>query len=102
MLDFNQCKDITKDKEGVKQAVQAFYRNDPYFPRPLSNISTDCNLWTVFAEGYDAAGNEVLTDEDDDGVKALPKIFIQQCIAEQQRRSDLKAEAEKRLATDYS
>lgn len=34
MLDFDCCNSITLDKEGAKQIARAFWRNDPYFPRP--------------------------------------------------------------------
>jgi hypothetical protein len=98
MLDFNRCKDITKDEQGVKQAVQTFCRNDPYFPRPLSGISTDRELWDAFVDGYMAAAKEALAWEDDDSMKALPERFIERCVAEQQRRMEMKAMAEKRLA----
>jgi hypothetical protein len=92
MLDFNRCKNITKDEQGVKQAVHAFYRNDPYFPRPLSSVSADHKLWDAFVEGYMAVANEVLANEDDDWVRTLPNMFIEQCIAEQKRRTDMKPE----------
>lgn len=34
ILDFDCCRDISLDEAGVKQAVAAFYKNDPFFPRP--------------------------------------------------------------------
>jgi hypothetical protein len=98
MLDFNRCKNITKDEQGLKNAVQAFYRNDPYFPRPLGSTSIDHELWDAFVNGYVTVADEVLAEEDDDWVKALPKKFVEQCIAEQQQRMNMKAEADKRLA----
>lgn len=52
LLDFNRCKDITRDSNGVDMAVRAFYRNDPYFPRPLGTGTTECELWDAFVEGY--------------------------------------------------
>lgn len=42
----------------VVQAAAAFWRNDPYYPRPEKNIS----LWSVFRERYiqvsEACGSE--------------------------------------------
>jgi hypothetical protein len=35
LLDFDLCRDITRDKAGVRQAAQAFWGNDPYYPRPV-------------------------------------------------------------------
>ena len=46
-LDFNQCRRIDADKEGVKQCVEAFFLNDPYYPRP-----GDENLWHTFKKEY--------------------------------------------------
>ena len=37
LLDFNQCTKITMDDIGVAKAVDAFWQNDPYFPRPLAS-----------------------------------------------------------------
>lgn len=39
-------------------------------------------------------GNGVLAAENDNGAKALPRIFIQEYIVEQQRRKSIKAETE--------
>ena len=45
ILDFDCCKDMSLDESGVKQAVAAFYRNDPYFPRPGRSDPKDQLLW---------------------------------------------------------
>lgn len=37
MLDFDCVRPITMDSKGVKQTVDSFYGNDPYFPRPWAN-----------------------------------------------------------------
>ncbi|KAF2812949.1 uncharacterized protein BDZ99DRAFT_411298, partial [Mytilinidion resinicola] len=52
LLDFNQCRPISRDDESVKKAVQAFFENDPYYPRPLTKTSTEQRLWTKFKAGY--------------------------------------------------
>lgn len=98
LLDFNRCKDMKKDMNGVRQAVRAFYRNDPYFPRPLSDSEMENRVWGVFSASYLATGGELLADEMDSAIKALPKVFLDECIEEQQRRIMRKVEAEKRLA----
>jgi hypothetical protein len=36
MLDYNYVRDMSQDADGVVQAVQAFWRNDLYFPRPFT------------------------------------------------------------------
>lgn len=51
---------------GVQQAVDAFYRNDPYFPRPWANIYTDEDnkVWEVFRREFLKRSDEILgTDE---------------------------------------
>lgn len=40
MLDFDLCRDMTLDEKGVEQASNAFWGNDPYYPRPhISNTA---------------------------------------------------------------
>ncbi|OQE15524.1 hypothetical protein PENFLA_c031G00161 [Penicillium flavigenum] len=34
MLDFDLCRNMTMDENGVGKAVKAFWRNDPSYPRP--------------------------------------------------------------------
>ena len=44
ILDFDCCKHMPFDEQGVKQAMEAFYRNDPFFPRPGRADIRDQNL----------------------------------------------------------
>ncbi|KAF2259872.1 hypothetical protein CC78DRAFT_425526, partial [Lojkania enalia] len=34
LLDYESCKPLAMEEDGLDQAVDAFYRNDPYYPRP--------------------------------------------------------------------
>lgn len=34
LIDFNRCKSMRRDLDGVAQAMNAFFANDPYYPRP--------------------------------------------------------------------
>ncbi|ODM18941.1 hypothetical protein SI65_05558 [Aspergillus cristatus] len=34
MLDFDLCRDMSMDEAGVQKAVRAYWRNDPFYPRP--------------------------------------------------------------------
>ena len=63
LLDFNMCSKITLDDLGVKKAVKAFYRNDPYFPRPLAENRNDKRLWELFSERYMATSKLILDKE---------------------------------------
>ena len=48
VLDFDCCKDMSVDEAGVKQAVTAFWRNDPFYPRPIMEPL----LWAAFRVEY--------------------------------------------------
>jgi len=54
MLDFDCMRPMSMDAAGVQQAVDAFYRNDPYFPRPWANDHTeeDDRVWNVFKRAF--------------------------------------------------
>ncbi|EIT79279.1 hypothetical protein AO1008_10273 [Aspergillus oryzae 100-8] len=46
MLDFDLCRSMAMDLEGVKQAANAFCRNDPFYPRPHTD------QWIAFSRQY--------------------------------------------------
>lgn len=73
ILDFDCCKDMPMDEAGVQQAVKAFFRNDPYYPRPRDG--TDQSLWNVFRDHFLRASAEIL------GVKSphspLPGLWVE-------------------------
>lgn len=52
LLDFNQCKKFTQSQEGLKQMVNGFRWNDPYYPRPGSENTQDQSLWAHFEKVY--------------------------------------------------
>ncbi|MCJ1335658.1 hypothetical protein MMC09_000931 [Bachmanniomyces sp. S44760] len=67
ILDFDCCKPISLDETGVKQAVRAFCRNDPFYPRPggrRDHVNDDGN--------DNDGGND---DDDDIRDQTLWKIF---------------------------
>ena len=80
-------------------AVQAFYDNDLYFPRPHGATSFERDLWEIFRAAYEAAGAWALRDTSD-REKGLPKEFIARIVIEQRSRSAKRAEAMERLAAD--
>jgi len=82
VLDFNQCHELSMDENGVKQAVKAFLKNDPYYPRPLADNSRDQQLWKTFQERYIHASELILGK---DGT-ALPLLFIELLVKEMQSR----------------
>lgn len=52
LLDFDCCKPMSLDEAGVEQAVVAFYRNDPFYPRPGRNDVRDQRLWNEFKQRF--------------------------------------------------
>ncbi|KAK4947620.1 hypothetical protein LTR10_013566 [Elasticomyces elasticus] len=79
LLDFDQCKRFTDDNAGVKQLMQSFYFNDPYYPRPQANDINDVALWATFRDNYLQASG-LLTDS------LMPDRFIEAVEAEERRR----------------
>lgn len=52
VLDFDLCREITMDSTGAKRAAVAFWRNDPFYPRPGKGLERDSDLWIAFRESY--------------------------------------------------
>ncbi|KAG9206990.1 hypothetical protein G6514_000281 [Epicoccum nigrum] len=63
MLDFDCVRRISMDERGLRQAADAFWRNDPYFPRPWAHNYTleGKNLWSVFALEFLGESGRILT-----------------------------------------
>ncbi|KAK5053752.1 hypothetical protein LTR84_001713 [Exophiala bonariae] len=80
LLDFDQCSDFPEDEQGVKQLKQAFYFNDPYYPRPCSTHPKDIVLWNTFKESY-LATSACFTTSD------MPQKFVDAAEAEGKKRS---------------
>ncbi|KAF4548543.1 Hypothetical protein D9617_27g045100 [Elsinoe fawcettii] len=60
LLDFNRCKGITLDEDGVKQIVDCFFRNDNYYPRPLLESDIEKILWQYFQTSYLATSEKII------------------------------------------
>lgn len=56
MLDFDLCRHMPMGDAGVQQAVAAFWRNDPFYPRPQSK------LWADFREQYLMSSEEIINE----------------------------------------
>lgn len=70
VLDFDLCREMPSTEDGVQQAVAAFYKNDPFYPRPRSSLL----LWKAFREQYLLASAEVMVHKDWRAL--LPGMFI--------------------------
>ena len=65
ILDFDCCSLMAMDEKGVNQAVAAFFKNDPYYPRPGSENPHDQELWVIFRARFVETSFEMLRDEPD-------------------------------------
>ncbi|CAH0043526.1 unnamed protein product [Clonostachys solani] len=101
VLDFNLCSrwDMAQVLESggedklVGHLVQAFFENDPYYPRPIKSGANDADkdqvqneLWEVFCSAYLNKSKAVLAGsttggEQKERLLELPKSFIASCIA---------------------
>ncbi|KAJ4353732.1 uncharacterized protein N0V89_005462 [Didymosphaeria variabile] len=59
ILDFDCCRPLSMDEAGVEQACVAFYKNDPFYPRPGGG-EADEELWKVFKHKFLMASREIL------------------------------------------
>ena len=71
VIDFDLCRDMSMDEDGLKQAVRACWRNDPYYPRPRSEL-----LWEEFRKHYLQISGEICGALGLDTIIGLPKLFI--------------------------
>ncbi|KAL1797141.1 hypothetical protein ACET3X_003747 [Alternaria dauci] len=63
ILDFDCCRPMSMDVEGVEQACAAFFRNDPFYPRPGTGETADEELWAVFKRRFLESSYRFLSTE---------------------------------------
>ena len=74
LLDFDCCKNMPFNEAGVRQAKEAFYRNDPFFPRPDRKDVRDQALWGEFKDTFSKVSMDLIGAE---SVQAhLPLLWI--------------------------
>ncbi|TID20755.1 gb [Venturia nashicola] len=56
ILDFDCCNSMSMDETGVDQAVAAFFKNDPFYPRPGSENTHDQEMWKIFGRDFSKRG----------------------------------------------
>jgi hypothetical protein len=85
MLDFDCVRRISMDERGLRQAADAFWRNDPYFPRPWAPNHTreDKELWNVFVFEFLGESKRILARqmESDRGPDAQAKYEKRMALA---------------------
>ncbi|KAJ5960385.1 uncharacterized protein N7479_007535 [Penicillium vulpinum] len=75
ILDFDRCRNMTMDEDGVGKAVKTFWRNDPFYPRPGNS------LWDTFRDQYIHISDECLELRDvqeREKQRFLSRLFIKQ------------------------
>ncbi|KAN0079086.1 Zinc finger domain containing protein [Elaphomyces granulatus] len=79
ILDFDCCKKMSMDIAGVNQAVTAFLRNDPYYPRPDSSKE----IWAAFRDNYLWVSDRILRQHirNENQIEILPRTFIEKIEA---------------------
>lgn len=90
LLDFNRCQKMSMDETGVDAGIKAFFKNDPYYPRPLGESAKDQKLWEVFRDRY------LTTSEKFDGLE-LAKMFIKKVVETRQAQLEAKANSQSRM-----
>ncbi|TKX27502.1 zinc finger domain-containing protein 1 [Elsinoe australis] len=93
LLDFNRCKKITMDYQGVNQIVKAFFNNNTYYPRPLKENVADQRLWTAFSSAYQNVGVEIFRrrfpDEPEFAKhKVLPALVVQGVVEHERKKNE--------------
>ncbi|KIW16520.1 hypothetical protein PV08_06575 [Exophiala spinifera] len=76
ILDFNQVRKISMDDTGVADAVDAFFLNDPYYPRPCESSRVQQELWNSFVRSYLNTADTILG-----GHQVLQRKFIAEVIS---------------------
>ncbi|EGY14699.1 uncharacterized protein VDAG_05863 [Verticillium dahliae VdLs.17] len=71
VLDFDCCRKLSMDEEGVAHAFVKFYRNNPFYPRPGTGLEADERHWELFREAYLETSDLLLTEEEE-RVQKLP------------------------------
>ncbi|KAF4981575.1 hypothetical protein FZEAL_2641 [Fusarium zealandicum] len=79
IMDFDCCRRLPMDEEGVGIAARCFWRNDPFYPRPGSWNSPDQRLWSIFRQHFLQASERMLQDEEA-SVRNLPALLIKKII----------------------
>lgn len=70
VIDFNQMRRLDSDQSCILGLVQAFFSNDPYYPRPVTSQS----LYQTFPSGKSGFSNEMSSAH-------MNQTSIQLCIS---------------------
>lgn len=71
ILDFDCVNMLTHDKAGIDRAALAYMRNDPFWPRPVSEWQADQETWDTFRTRFLESSKFILGDDNE-----LPQMLI--------------------------
>ncbi len=74
ILDFDCCRSLSLDEAGVEQACTAFFKNDPFYPRPGSGEVADEEVWAVFKQRFLRTSLAILQKEGVEDVLLAEKL----------------------------
>lgn len=74
VLDFDCCRDLSMDADGINKAAVAFLRNDPFYPRPGKDDAHDARLWDNFKVTFIEASTKVIGPDTSD--RSLPRLLM--------------------------
>ncbi len=79
MLDYDKCKKMAADEEGVRQAVKAAEDNEVYYPKPHKKRESDQKLWKHFKGSYLWASSRIMQADEatTEEMKSLPIKFVE-------------------------
>jgi hypothetical protein len=92
ILDFDCCRPIQMDEAGVEQACAAFFKNDPFYPRPGTGGTADEELWMVFKRRFLESSRRILGEVSPDKWFLADKLIGRIEEEGQSRRRDKEAE----------
>lgn len=87
ILDFDCCRPIQVDEAGVEQACAAFFKNDPFYPKPGTGEPADEELWIVFKQRFLESSRRILGETGQNKWFLADKL-IERIEEEGQRRRD--------------
>jgi hypothetical protein len=61
------CKAIEADESGLMAIAKAFWKMQPYCPRPHAKLRRDQKLWEIFAAEYIRVGTDIVTQSPREG-----------------------------------
>lgn len=91
ILDFDCCGPLAMDDAGVEQACTAFFKNDPFYPRPGSGRVADDELWDVFKQRFMLTSRVILEQKNMNDLSLAEKL-VQRIEEEGEARSRDKEE----------